>query len=123
MTDNKRVTNKQIIEELERLRKALSKTAVDFRLHDEDLNSLATKIVNKMIRLKSMEDWYAHLHNSELAAQEDTIEMSEEEDALGEAARLMTLMNLFQDKEEYEKCAVVKRQMARVNKILKKGKK
>ena len=122
MTDNKRVTNKQIIEELERFRKALSKTAVDFRLHDEDLNSLATKIVNKMIRLKSMGDWYAHLHNSELAAQEDTIEMSEEEDALGEAARLMTLMNLFQDKEEYEKCAVVKRQMARVNKILRKYK-
>ena len=122
MTDNKRVTNKQIIEELERLRKALSKTAVDFRLHDEDLNSLATKIINKMIRLKSMEDWYSHLHNTELAAQEDTIEMSEEEDALGEAARLMTLMNLFQDKEEYEKCAVVKRQMARVNKILRKYK-
>ena len=122
MTDNKRVTNKQIIEELERFRKALSKTAVDFRLHDEDLNSLATKIINKMIRLKSMEDWYSHLHNTELAAQEDTIEMSEEEDALGEAARLMTLMNLFQDKEEYEKCAVVKRQMARVNKILRKYK-
>jgi len=122
MTDNKRVTNKQILEELERFRKALSKAAVDFKLHDEDLNSLATKIVNRMVRLKSMEEWYQHVYNSELAAHEDTIEMSEEEEALGEAARLMTLMNLFQDKEEYEKCAIVKRQMARVNKILRKYK-
>ena len=111
MTDNKRVTNKQIMEALREL-----------KINRAELDVLATKIVNKMIRLKSMEDWYSHLHNTELAAQEDTIEMSEEEDALGEAARLMTLMNLFQDKEEYEKCAVVKRQMARVNKILRKYK-
>ena len=122
MTDNKRVTNKQIIEELERFRKALSKTAVDFKLPNEDLNVLATKIVNKMVRLKSMEDWYAHLYNTELAAHEDTIEMSEEEEALGEAVRLMTLMNLFQDKEEYEKCAIIKRQMKKINKILSKYK-
>ena len=122
MTDNKRVTNKQILEELERFRKALSKTAVDFKLPNEDLNVLATKIVNKMVRLKSMEDWYAHLYNTELAAHEDTIEMSEEEEALGEAARLMTLMNLFQDKEEYEKCAIIKRQMKKINKILSKYK-
>ena len=122
MTDNKRVTNKQILEELERFRKALSKTAVDFKLPNEDLNVLATKIVNKMVRLKSMEDWYAHLYNTELAAHEDTIEMSEEEEALGEAARLMTLMNLFQDKEEYEKCAIIKKHMNKINKILRKYK-
>ena len=48
--------------------------------------------------------------------------MTEEEDALGEAARLMTLMNLFEDKEEYEKCAIIKNRMNEVNKILKKGK-
>ena len=111
MTDNKRVTNKQIIEALREL-----------KINRAELDVLATKIVNKMIRLKSMEDWYTHLHNTELAAQEDTIEMSEAEDALGEAARLMTLMNLFQDKEEYEKCSVIKRQMKKVNKILRKYK-
>ena len=123
MTDNKRVTNKQIIEELERLRKALSKTAVDFRLRDEDLNSLATKIVNRMVKLKSMEDWYKHVYNSEIANDNEELILTEEEDALGEAARLMTLMNIFQEDEQYEKCAIIKRQMDRVNKILKKGKK
>ena len=118
MTDNKRVTNKQIIEELERFRKALSKATVNFRLPNEDLNALATKVVSRMMKLKTMEDWYEHVYNSEKASDMEHIEMTEEEDALGEAARLMTLMNLFQDKEEYEKCAIIKRQINRVNKIL-----
>ena len=123
MTDNKRVTNKQIIEELERLRKALSKTAVDFRLCDGDLNSLATKVVSRMMKLKSMEDWYKHVYNSEMADNDEDLVLTEEEDALGEAARLMTLMNLFQDDEQYEKCAIIKRKMDRVNKILRKNNK
>ena len=38
------------------------------------------------------------------------------------AARLMTLMNLFQDKEEYEKCAIIKKHMNKINKILRKYK-
>ena len=120
MTDNKRVTNKQIMEELLKLKKALSKTAVDFRLHDEDLNSLATKVVSRMMKLKSMEEWYKHVYNTEMAEDTEHLELTEEEDALGEAARLMTLMNLFQEDEEFEKCAVIKRKMDRVNKILKK---
>ena len=120
MTDNKRVTNKQIMEELLKFKKALSKTAVDFRLHDEDLNSLATKVVSRMMKLKSMEEWYKHVYNTEMAEDTEHLELTEEEDALGEAARLMTLMNLFQEDEEFEKCAVIKRKMDRVNKILKK---
>ena len=120
MTDNKRVTNKQIMEELLKFKKALSKSAVDFRLHDEDLNSLATKVVSRMMKLKSMEEWYKHVYNTEMAEDTEHLELTEEEDALGEAARLMTLMNLFQEDEEFEKCAVIKRKMDRVNKILKK---
>ena len=120
MTDNKRVTNKQIMQELLKFKKALSKTAVDFRFHDEDLNSLATKVVSRMMKLKSMEDWYKHVYNTEMAEDSEHLELTEQEDALGEAARLMTLMNLFQDDEEYEKCAIIKRRMSRVNKILKK---
>tara|TARA_Y100000592_G_scaffold56395_1_gene88590 strand:+ start:1505 stop:1879 length:375 start_codon:yes stop_codon:yes gene_type:complete len=123
MTDNKRVTNKQILEELERFRKALSKTAVDFKFREEDLNILATKVVSRMMRLKSMEDWYKHVYNSEMADNDEDLVLTEEEDALGEAARLMTLMNLFQDDEQYEKCAIIKRKMDRVNKILRKNNK
>jgi len=32
----------------------------------------------------------------------------------------MTLLNLYQDDEEYEKCAIIKNRMDEVNKILKK---
>ncbi len=122
MKNKKKVTNKQIIEELESFRKALSKTAVDFKLQDEDLNSLATKVVSRMMKLKSMEDWYKHVYNSEMADNDDDLVLTEEEDALGEAARLMTLMNLFQEDEKYEKCAIIKNRMNEVNRILRRYK-
>jgi len=111
MTDNKRVTNKQILDKIN-----------DLKVGEEGLNVLATKIVSRMMKLKSMEDWYKHVYNTEMAEDAEHLELTEEEDALGEAARLMTLMNLFQEDEKYEKCAIIKRQMNRINKILKKYK-
>ena len=90
---------------------------------EEELNKLATKIVSRMIKLKTMEDWYAHVYNSEQSSgmEYENLDMTEEEDAIAEAARLMTLMNLFEDKEEFEKCAIIKRQMNRINNILKRN--
>ena len=110
MTDNKRVTNKQIFDKLDKL-----------KMSETELNVLAIKIVSRMVKLKSMEDWFHHVASSQASwdvAYAD-LDMTEEEDALGEAARLMTLLNLFQDKEEYEKCAIIKNRMEQVNKILK----
>jgi len=114
MTDNKRVSNKQILDVLKEL-----------KMNEAELNVLAIKIVSRMVKLKSMEDWFDHVNKSELAwsVAYNDLELTEEEDALGEAAKLMTLMNLFQDEEEYEKCAIIKGRMAQVNKILRKGKK
>ena len=114
MTDNKRVTNKQILDKIDAL-----------KVGDEGLNILAIKIVSRMVKLKSMEDWFTHVSKSDIAwstAYQD-LELTEEENALGEAAKLMTLMNLFKDEEAYEKCAIIKQRMDEVNKILKKGKK
>ena len=113
MTDNKRTTNKQIFDKLDKL-----------KMSDIELNSLAIKIVSRMVKLKSMEDWFQHASSSSIAwttAYKD-LELTEEEEALGEAAKLMTLMNLFQEDEEYEKCAIIKGRMDQVNKILKRGK-
>ena len=113
MTDNKRVTNKQILDKIN-----------DLKVGDEGLNKLAIKIVSRMVKLKSMEDWFSHVNKTELAwttAYTD-LELTEEENALGEAAKLMTLMNLFTEDEEYEKCAIIKGRMDEVNKVLKKGK-
>ena len=88
---------------------------------EAELNTLATKIVSRMIKLKSMEDWFNHVSKSDDDWQPyENLKLTEEEDAISEAAKLMTLLNLFQDKEEYEKCAIVKNRIDEINKILKK---
>ena len=112
MTDNKRTTNKQIFDKLDEL-----------KMSDTELNLLAIKIVSRMVKLKSMEDWFHHVSKSDLAwsTSYKDLELTEEEDALGEAAKLMTLMNMFQEDEAYEKCAIIKGRMEEVNKILRKG--
>ena len=123
MTDNKRVTNKQIIEELLKFKKALATTAVDFKFHEDDLNSIANKVVSRMVKLKSMEDWFNHVNKSDISWQNyQDLELSEEEEALGEAAKLMTLMEMFKQDEAYEKCAIIKNRMNEVNRILRKYK-
>ena len=112
MTDNKRTTNKQIFDRLDEL-----------KMSDTDLNVLAIKIVSRMVKLKSMEEWFSHVSRSDIGwnvAYKD-LELTEEEEALGEAAKLMTLMNMFKDEEAYEKCAIIKGRMKEINKILKRG--
>ena len=113
MTDNKRVTNKQILQKID-----------DLKVGDEGLNALAIKIVSRMVKLKSMEEWFTHVSKSDIAwnqAYKD-LELDEEVEAIGEAAKLMTIMNICQEDEEYEKCAIIKGRMEVVNKILNKYK-
>jgi hypothetical protein len=122
MTDNKRVSNKQILDEINNLK--VVNVEVD-PMTETELNALAIKIVSRMVKLKSMEDWFDHVNRSDIAgsvAYQD-LDLTEEEEALGEAAKLMTLMNMFQEDEQYEKCAIIKGRMAQVNKILRKGNK
>ena len=88
MTDNKRVTNKQILDKIDAL-----------KVGDEGLNALAIKIVSRMVKLKSMEDWFHHVSKSDIAwstAYED-LDLTEEENSLGEASKLMTIMNMFKE--------------------------
>ena len=113
MTDNKRVTNKQILDKIDAL-----------KVGEEGLNLLAIKIVSRMVKLKSMETWFDHVSKSDIAwatAYKD-LDLSEEVEALGEAAKLMTLLNICQEDEEYEKCAIIKGRMDVINKILRKYK-
>ena len=114
MTDNKRVTNKQILDKIN-----------DLKVGEEGLNLLAIKIVSRMVKLKSMETWFDHVSKSDIAwaTSYQDLQLTEEENALGEAAKLMTLMNLFKDEEAYEKCAIIKQRMDEVNKILKRNNK
>ena len=130
MTDNKKDEQTKMTKaEIKSLSKSLldemDKTGLDMDIHLDEptLNALSIKIVSRMVKLKSMEDWFSHVAKSDIAwstAYED-LELTEEENALGEAAKLMTLMNLLKEDEAYEKCAIIKQRMDEVNKILKKG--
>ena len=93
-------------------------------LTEAELNKLAIKIVSRMMNIQTMTDWFQHVNDSPIATDMDYLDfdMTEEEDAISEAAKLMTLMNLFQEEEQYEKCAIIKQRMDEVNKILKRGK-
>tara|TARA_R100000781_G_scaffold68510_1_gene43135 strand:- start:45 stop:320 length:276 start_codon:yes stop_codon:yes gene_type:complete len=42
----------------------------------------------------------------------------EDDEAVGELARLMTLLNLYQDREEYEKCHLVNQHIKRLEEIV-----
>ena len=111
MTDNKRVTNKQILDKIDAL-----------KVGEEGLNTLAVKIVSRMMNIQTMTEWYEHVASSDIAIEvmNKKLSLTEEENAIGDMAKYMTLMNLFEDKEEYEKCAVCKLKIDNVNKILKK---
>tara|TARA_R110001599_G_scaffold70125_1_gene197063 strand:- start:480 stop:818 length:339 start_codon:yes stop_codon:yes gene_type:complete len=111
MTDNKRVTNKQILDKIDAL-----------KVGEEGLNTLAVKIVSRMMNIQTMSEWYEHVSSSDIALKvmDKKLSLTEEENAVGELAKYMTLMNLFQDKEEYEKCAVCKIKIDNINKVLSK---
>jgi len=94
------------------------------KMTEIELNALAIKIVSRMVKLKSMEDWFHHVSQSDIAwsvAYQD-LELDEEVEALGEAAKLMTIMEICKEDEQYEKCAIIKNRMEEINKILRKGK-
>jgi len=88
---------------------------------NEQLQDLAIKIVSRMVKLKSMEDWYLHVNKSDESwkVYED-LELDEESAAYGELAKLMTIMDICQNNEAYEKCAIIKNRIDATKKIIKK---
>ena len=85
-TDNKRVTNKQILDKIN-----------DLKVGDEGLNTLAIKIVGRMMNIQTMSEWFEHVSSSDIAEKvmDQRLEMTEEQNAIGDMAKYMTLMNLF----------------------------
>ena len=80
---------------------------VDVAMDDQSLDILSAKVVARLVQLKKLTDW---LDTSRYMNEVDWeyLDMTEEEELLSELAKLMTLMNLFTEKEEYEKCSLLK---------------
>ena len=79
---------------------------VDVCMDDKSLDVLSAKVVARLVQLKELTMFHDRLQLTQVDW--NYINMTEEEDLLSELAKLMTLMNLYTDKEEYEKCALLK---------------
>ena len=91
---------------------------------DKQLDSIAAKIVARMVKLKSMEDWFHHVsESSESWKVYEDLDLDEEAAAYGELAKLMTLMDICKGDEEYEKCAIIKNRITETKAIIRKYKK
>ena len=96
----------------------------NIKMTDSELNKLAIKIVSRMVKLKSMEEWFTHVSKSEESWHViEDLEIDEEAAAYGELAKLMTLMDIFKNDEAYEKCAIIKNRIEETKKIIRKYKK
>ena len=86
---------------------------------ERELDLLATKVVAKFSQLRELITYHDKLYNM-TQVDWDYIDMTEQEELLGELAKLMTLMNLYTDKEEYEKCSLLKARIKDIKRKLKK---
>lgn len=71
---------------------------------DNDINKLAKKIAELIL-----EEFVAEIRDEPILWVEDN-----EAEMLAELARLMTLLSAYLEKEEYEKCAIIKN---KINKL------
>ena len=91
---------------------------VDVSMDNKSLDVLSAKVVARLVQLKELTMWHDRLHMTQVDW--DYIDMTEEEELLSELAKLMTLMNLYTDKEEYEKCSLLKARIKDIKKRLKR---
>jgi len=93
-------------------------------MNDDELNKLADKIADKVLsKLNSQFDFNPIneepvddvLFINEFLAGRLTFEEDIEEKLIAEIARLTTLLTIYEDKEEFEKAAIVQKKIERIN--------
>ena len=83
-------------------------------INDETLNKLVVMLADEMT--KRIYGVSKQENRDDLVFYAD----QDEDHCLGELARLMTLMSLYEEREEYEKCHSVKKHIDKINLILEK---
>ena len=103
------MTKKEIKDLAKELLNSMNTTPIemDVAMDDKSLDVLSAKIIARLAQLRQLTNW---LDTSRYMSEVDWeyLDMTEEEELLGELAKLMTLINLFTEKEEYEKCSLLK---------------
>jgi len=88
------------------------------------MNELADIIITKLEVKQAQWDEEFHSSVNDLYGKETTKEafiMTEEEALIGELARLQTLLMIFENKEEYEKAAILLSKLNAIKTKLRKG--
>jgi len=77
---------------------------------EKEMNKLADIIVNKLIEKQKEYDEQFHIDIQETMTKDGGYirQLSTEELLLAEIGRLMTLLSSYEDKEQYEKAAIIK---------------
>ena len=76
-------------------------------IKDENLRRLGKYIADSL------------MESAKQTSGDDWIETNAKDHAIGELARCMTLQNLYLDREEYEKCAIMKLRIQDIKSMLK----
>jgi hypothetical protein len=119
------MTKKEIKDLAKALLESMNKTPLemDVAMDDQSLDVLSAKVVARFVQLREITEWHNKLHDRHSSHMTevdwDYIDMTEEEELLGELAQLMTLMNLYTDKEQYEKCSLLKARIRDIKRTLK----
>ena len=90
----------------------------------KQMNELADIIITKLEVKQAQWDEEFHSSINDLYGKETTKEafiMTEEEALIGELARLQTLLMIFENKEEYEKAAIILSKLNAIKSKLRKG--
>ena len=81
---------------------------------DKEKNDIADIVIRKMLEAKAKMEADLFNINDVLFTLLNT-QLTEEELLVGELARVMTLLNTYEDKEEYEKAAIIKNKIDKIN--------
>jgi len=99
-------------------------------MKDDAIEKLAQLLFDKIMEKQEQADIeYAdqiqQLYNNgyviEKTKENDTMGLNDEEKLVGELARLQTIMMILEDKEEYEKAAMIQKKIKVINKKLNEG--
>jgi hypothetical protein len=99
------------------------------KMTEEELETLAEKIAikvaKKLVDLSDISDYFRTSYTFKPFTEpyrpekHKESELNKEDELVGELAKLMTMMNLYEQKEEYEKCAKIKKEIDAINRKLK----
>ena len=97
-------------------------------MKDDAIEKLAQLLFNKIMEKQDHADQEYHdqitkLINSGYVIDDvtDELGMNEEEKLVGELAKMQTIMMILEDKEEYEKAAIIQKKIKIINRKLNEG--